>query len=275
MVTSWYFKNICYAQQGLLCVPVCHNLDRKGEEAEIATAISLLTYSNTFNIKQKVSNRQRAEKCRINTQLGPHTKALLQPQSYNAVKRQGGEQRPLWGEVHCDPAVITSVEASSPGSLLPTPGVAEGKCFHKEKLILLCLLGMEAPSCGTPTPVHTYIDISQPQTVVFLHLLLFVSGRNRTWGLESITPFTGDLQIWLHYTSHSIHCRCWEKDGCYTYAFLQKLNFSLFFPSMAPQDPYYLYNMTLSAALWRSSVVLVSAACTMWQRQGKYCCHNS
>lgn len=26
MVTSWHLKNICYAQQGLLCVPVCHNL---------------------------------------------------------------------------------------------------------------------------------------------------------------------------------------------------------------------------------------------------------
>lgn len=42
VVTSWYFKNICYAQQGLLCVPVCHNLDRKGQEAEMATALSLL-----------------------------------------------------------------------------------------------------------------------------------------------------------------------------------------------------------------------------------------
>lgn len=55
----------------------------------MATAISLLTYSNTFNIKQKVSNRQRTEKCRIDTQLDhhdtqsvcPHTKALLQPQN--------------------------------------------------------------------------------------------------------------------------------------------------------------------------------------------------
>lgn len=61
----------------------------------MATAISLLTYSNTLNVKQKVSNRQRTEKCRINTQLGPHAKALLQPQNYNAVKRQGDEQRPL------------------------------------------------------------------------------------------------------------------------------------------------------------------------------------
>lgn len=93
-----------------------------------------------------------------------------------------------------------------------------------------------APSCGTPTSDHINIDTSQPQTVVFLHLLLLLNGRHRTQGLESRTPVTGDLQIWLHYTSHSTHGRCWEKDGCYTHAFLQKLLFSHFF-SMAPQDP--------------------------------------
>ena len=72
VVTSWHLKNICYAQQGLLCVPVCHNLDRKGEEAEMATAVPLLTYSNTFNIEQNASNRQRTEKHRKDTQLGHH-----------------------------------------------------------------------------------------------------------------------------------------------------------------------------------------------------------
>lgn len=35
MVTSWHLKNICYAQQGLLCVPVCHNLDRKGRRQKL------------------------------------------------------------------------------------------------------------------------------------------------------------------------------------------------------------------------------------------------
>lgn len=193
MVTSWYFKNICYAQQGLLCVPVCHNLDRKREEAEMATAISLLTYSNTLNVKQKVSNRQRTEKCRINTQLGPHAKALLQPQNYNAVKRQGDEQRPLWRE---DQAVITSVEASPPGSLLPTT-VLQRESVSQKKAHFALFVGYGGPLLWhTHSPVHTYIDISQPQTVVFLHLLLLVSGRNSTWGLESITPLTGDLQIW-------------------------------------------------------------------------------
>lgn len=144
---------------------------------------------------------------------------------------------PPWGKVHCDQAVITSENA---GSLLPTlvlqrESVSPQK--KKKKLFLFCLFGIERPpSCGTHTPVHTYIDISQPQTVVFLLLLLLVNGRHKPWGLKSISAFTGDLQIWLHYTSHSIHCRCWKKEGCYTQAFLQKLFFSSVF-SMAPQDP--------------------------------------
>lgn len=149
-------------------------------------ATALLTYSNTFNIKQKVNNRQRTEKCRINTQLGPHTEALLQPQNHNAAKRQGGEQSPLCGKIHCDQAVITSAEAGPPGSLLPNPVLqisAEGKCFTKKPLFALFVGYREAPSCGTPTPVHTYIDISKSQTVVFLHLLLLVNGRHRARGL--------------------------------------------------------------------------------------------
>lgn len=59
----------------------------------MATAISLLMYSNTFNKKQKVSNRQRTEKCRVDTQLGPQTTVLLHPQNYNAVKRQGDDKK--------------------------------------------------------------------------------------------------------------------------------------------------------------------------------------
>lgn len=149
----------------------------------MATAISLLTYSNTFNIEQKVSNRQRTLKCRINTLLGPHTKALLQPRNHSAVKRQGGVQSPLCGKVCCDQAVITSVEAGPPGSLLSTPGVADlrGEVFHQKKLFLLCLLSTERPPPVANPLLFTHI-ISQPQTV-FLHVLLLVNGKHRTQGL--------------------------------------------------------------------------------------------
>lgn len=137
-----------------------------------------LTYSNTFNIKQKVINRQRTEKCRIDTQLGPHTKALLQPQNHNAVKRQGGEQSPLCGKVHCDQAMITSVEAGPPGSLLPVPGVADfsrGKVFHKKKLFLLCLLGIERPLSVTHPLLFTHILIYHNHKELFSFICFCLS----------------------------------------------------------------------------------------------------
>lgn len=162
MVTSWHLKNICYAQQGLLCVPVCHNLDRKGEEAEMATAVPLLTYSNTFNIGQKVRNRQRTEKYRTIHSSATATLSLCahtpKKNTFTALGLQCSEEtrrcaestvkkRKLW------PSNDHLSGSRSTRSSIPHPLVlqisAERRCFT-ENLFLLCLLGIDRPPVVHP-----------------------------------------------------------------------------------------------------------------------------
>lgn len=148
MVTSWYFKNICYAQQGLLCVPVCHNLDRKGEEAEMATAISLLTYSNTFNIKQKVSNRQRSAGLIHSLTTTTPSLCAHTPKHFCSLRTKMQERDREVSRVHCEekstvtkqwPPQWSGSTGSSTSHSLVLQISAEGKCFtYKSSFCSVC-----------------------------------------------------------------------------------------------------------------------------------------
>lgn len=116
MVTSWHLKNICYAQQGLLCVPVCDNLDRKGEETEMATAVFLLTYSNIFHVEQKVSNRQRTGMIHSSATTTPSLCAHTPKQSTFASGLQCSEETGRWAESTVEKRMLWPSSARINGS---------------------------------------------------------------------------------------------------------------------------------------------------------------
>lgn len=130
--------------------------------------------------------------------------------------------------------------AGPPGPLLPIPWCCRFQ--HREsvspiKALFAPFAGYrEASSCGTPTPVHTYINISQPQWIVSLHLLLLVNGRHRTRRLKEYNSFYRRLTDLtpLHLPFHTLKVLGggWLLHSC----ILTEAPFFPFFPT-APQDP--------------------------------------
>lgn len=121
------------------------------------------------------------------------SKALSQHQDYDAMKWHGRwaestvEERKLWPS-----SDLISGSRSTRSSIATPHGVADfskDDMFHRKSLFALFVGYREAAFCSTSTPAHVCVDISQPWTLLSLHLLLLVCGMKHAESSYSVPQY--------------------------------------------------------------------------------------